>query len=49
MVNYTKPAVRILEIRLLSLIATSGFSSSIVPGSEGEAGSIGDIINGGDF
>lgn len=47
--NYPTPSVRILEVRLMSLIAASGFTSSIVPGSEGEAGSVGDIIDGGDF
>ncbi len=49
MINYTEPSVRILEVRLMTLIATSGYSSSIVPGSQGEPGSILDIIDGGDF
>lgn len=49
MINYTKPSVRIVEVRLMTLIATSGYSSSVVPGYEGAPGSILDIIDGGDF
>ena len=49
MSKYIVPSVRILEIRPSSIVAASGNTSSIVPGSEGEPGSIGDIINGGDF
>ena len=38
-----------MEVGLMSMIATSGFTAPTISGSEGEAGTIGDIIDGGDF
>ena len=49
MIKYTTPSVRVLEVGLMSMIATSGFTAPTISGSVGEPGTIGDIIDGGDF
>ncbi len=49
MTGYSEPDVRLLELGVTDIVTLSGFTSSIVPGSEGEPGSIEDIIDAGNF